>query len=403
MSNNKKLAAFVVAACGVASAASAAPTVMVGGNLDTQFGGVQQSKTYRNDSETHNKLRNNSLSTQGDISVKVDGTMEDSNFKYGGLLKFNANASEAKGYANASDASVDAKKGDTNILQQAMMYVETPFGKMEVGSTSGAAQAMQVGAMQAGAAGDWRYYVNQKTTSSVALTRSQSLTAAGLYTNDEFIVGSKSNNANKINLYTPEFMGFKLGVTYIPDLQTRGTSRSALDVAKMSSDANAFKNIVQGGIHYGNTFNEVMVKAAFLGETGTSKAEKSAKVRKLNSYEAGLEVSYMGFSLGGSYGSHGKTGTLKSETAKESKYWTIGTGYTYGPASASVTYLDSKKGVSGAAKTNNLQVVTFAVDYKLAEGFAPYASVTNFKEKNKATDLANNKGNVFLVGSKLSF
>lgn len=403
MSNNKKLAALVVAACGVASAASAAPTVTVGGNLDAQFGAVQQSKAYRNDYTAGNKIRNNALSTQGDISVKVDGTMEDSEFKYGGALKFNANTSEAKGYANAFNASSDANKGDTNILQQAMMYVETPFGKMEVGATGGAAQAMQVGAAQAGSASDWRLYSNPKTTDGVALTRSNSLTAAGLYTNDEFIVGSKSVNANKINLYTPEFMGFKLGVTYTPDLQTRGTSRSALDVAKMSSTANAFKNIVQGGIYYGNTFNEVNVKAAVLGETGTSKAEKHSKVRKLSSYEAGLEVSYMGFSLGGSYGSHGKTGTLKSEKAKESKYWTIGTAYTYGPASASVTYLDSKKGVEGATKTNNLQAVTFAVDYKLAEGFAPYASVTNFKEKNKGTLEANNKGNVFLVGSKLSF
>jgi len=401
MSNKKTALLSAVIACGVASAASADVKVTLGGNLDTQYGVVDQKSNFKW-KDTSDKARLNSLNNSGEVKVMVDGTMDDSSFKYGGLMTFNANTSDAKGYnVNGDDEAVDS-----NVLKQAMMYVETPFGKVEVGSTGGAAQAMQVAPAQMN---DWMYYVNPNTKSG-QLNRDAFIQTANMFTNEEGTVGTKTLNANKINLYSPRFMGFMLGVTYIPDLQVRGTSSAAMASGKFASASNtSYKDVFQGGVNYENTFNDVSVKAAFLGEMGSSKVISSAantdKQRKLHGYEAGLQVSYMGASLGGSYGSHGKSATTRYSTVKQSKYWSLGTAYSYGPATASLTYTSTTKGI--AAQTlgaNTLKTLSFGVNYKVAEGFMPYASVTNFKMKDRATaTTASNKGNVFLVGSKLNF
>lgn len=405
MSKKTALLSAVIA-CGVASAASADVKVTLGGSLDTQFGVVKQKNAFTHAHATPNaKHRLNSLNNSGDIRVNVDGTMENSDLKYGGLMKFNANTSDAKGFSVPTSPAEVETSVDTNVLQQAMMYVETPFGKVELGSTGGVAQAMKVGAPQV-ASNDWMYYVAPQTSTG-ALARLSFLQSADLFTNSEALVGTKTLNANKVNLYTPKYMGFMLGLTYTPDLAVRGTSTSAMSATKFASASNvSYKDVFQGGVSYDNTFNDVNVKAALLGETGKSKLHPTAvaKQRKLQAYEAGLQVSYMGFGLGGSYGSHGKSAALKSDVLKESKYWTIGASYAYGPASASLSYMDSSKGIAGQVRANKLRTTSFGVDYKVAEGFVPYASVTNFKMKDRATAATSaNSGNIYLVGSKLNF
>lgn len=418
MSKKNKILLGALVACGVATAAAAEVKVTVGGSLDTQYGAVSQKKIFRSgkqfdataaDKDAGLRSRTSALSNTGAISVKADGAMEESELKYGGLMVFNANTSDAKGFSVDHATSLD-KEVDKNVLKQSMMYVESPFGKVEVGATSSVGSAMQVGANQLMAApNDAIYYLNgysYATAASPVLVRDKFLQTANLYTNEEGIVGTRTLNANKINLYSPRYMGVMLGVTYTPDLAVNGTSSSAMSATRYADKSYvSYKDVFQGGLHFEQEYNDLGVKASVLGETGKSKVKPGAasKQRKLSGYETGLQVSYMGASIAGSMGSHEKSSFGKSESVKATKYWTIGASYAYGSAAASLTYMDSRRGVASQSEANKLEQVTFAVNYKVAEGFAPYASVTNFRFKDKGTKALSNKANVFLVGSKLNF
>lgn len=418
MSKKNKILLGALVACSVSTAAVAEVKVTVGGSLDTQYGAVSQKKLFRSgkqfdaaaaDKDSGTRSRTSLLSNTGAISVKADGAMEESELKYGGLMVFNANTSDAKGFS--ADHHTDLGKDvDKNVLKQSMMYVESPFGKVEIGATPSVGSAMQVSANQLNAApNDAIYYVNPYSyakASSPALVRDTFLQTANLYTNEEGIVGTRSLNANKINLYSPRYMGVMLGLSYTPDLAVNGTSSSATAATKYADKSYiSYKDVFQGGLHFEQEFNDLGVKASVLAETAKSKVKSEAtkKQRKLSGYEAGLQVSYMGASLAGSIGSHGKSSSFKTDSVKATKYWTIGAAYAYGPATASLTYMDSRRGIVDQAKANKIEQITFAVNYKVAEGFAPYASVTNFRFKDNAKSAVSNKANVFLVGSKLNF
>jgi hypothetical protein len=413
MSNKKTALLSALVACGVATSAIADVKVTLGGALDTQLGVVQQKKSFRSQyssSGTGSKLRENALTNAGSVSLNADGSVEDMSLKYGAKLVFNANTSDAKGFSVPTSSSSAGSTVDSNVLKQASAYVETPFGKVEIGSTESAGKVLQVGAGQLAAAsggvnGDWVYYVNPKTSTGY-LARFEFVQTPNLFSNEEGTVGTQSLYANKVNLFTPRLMGFTAGVSYIPDLGVKGTVSNAFSSTKLDSTYSntSYREIFQGGINYENTFDGYGIKAAVLGETGKTSYSGTNKQRSLRGYEAGLNLSYMGVSLGGSYGSHGKSGALTSSELKNSKYWTLGAGYTYGPVSASLTYMDSSKGIADQAQANTLKTTSFGVNYKVAEGFMPYAEVTNFNFKDKYEfSKGNNKGNIFLVGSKFNF
>jgi predicted porin len=108
----------------------------------------------------------------------------------------------------------------------------------------------------------------------------------------------------------------------------------------------------------------------------------------------------MGFSAAGSYGdwmdSFDTNGT-------KADYWTGGLAYETGPVGASVTYLYSDDKNTGYQ--DKFQDVSFGVDYKLAPGLTPFAEYTWYDIDPTGTGSAGleNKGNIVLVGSQLSF
>ena len=252
-----------------------------------------------------------------------------------------------------------------------------------------------------------------------------------LFTNYIGTAGIQGVNAAKLTYYTPTFAGFSAGLSYTPDNQVNGT------VNTFSSDLNkntGFKNIFELGLQYATQLDQVGIKVAAIGEYGTPKdslnnypldfngynnsSNVGTNKSKLKSWEIGTNLSYMGFTVGGSYGSWGKAGAPKDAVnagvttalkTKTSNYWTAGLGYAYGPANVSLTYLGSKLGLAGVADANKFTNLVFSADYKLAPGLLPYFEVSSFKMTDKriitgtTTNAVGNKGTVVLVGTKLQF
>lgn len=442
-------AAMVVGASSSALAAGDGLKVTVGGSLDAQVGVRNQKSAfnYTNaDATGGNKLRKAALVNDTKLNVDVNG--HKSGLKYGGKIILNADTS-----AN--------KYGDTNVGYQTLTFVEHAAGRLEAGSATGAYDAMRVsGATIAratgGANGDAKFWWNPSIGSST-----QTITIGGTptaYTANKLVVDNfiaspdlpsnykkgKEDIAAKVTYYTPTYHGLKAGVTYTPDTEQRGTvfgTQNTLLNSKVNTLSDAYKDVWSGGFMFHHKLDKVHVKASLLGETGKAKdyavgsdingtATTAAtpasllKRHKLQAWEAGASISFMGFTVAGSWGDWGKSGLSKAVTAsKKQRFWTAGAAYEHSHFAASVSYFESKRnaditndtanvGTASIATLTNVnapsqkvaKVLSIGIDYKLAPGFLPYVEVSKFTLNDKTpTTGMKNSGNIFLAGTKLQF
>lgn len=448
----KKLLLTSALVAGFASSALAhsGPTVTLGGNLDTQLGVRNQSSGYDTDAAqaalaSRNKTHNFAVVNHATLNVGVAGKAGNG-LKYGGDIEIAADTSNDKYNTNNFNSAGNRTRG----------WAESMFGRLEAGSTEGVSHSMQVsGASVAratgGIDGDAQYWWNP-----FIFQDSATVSANERLVSDNFIVSPnlpsnyKTNgeaNAAKVNYMTPSYMGFKAGLSYIPDVEQHGSAALTHTVKKGSNNLNfgattdqtmGFKDIFSGGLHYSGKMNKLGVMASLLGETGDAKDKFAAgntnlgKRHDLRAWQIGGSVNMSGFSLAASYGDWGKSGVLKTLTTgkKKSHYWTVGAGYEYGAMGMSVTYLDSQRGgiqdggsagnfattagvgSTAATRGNKHRNVSVGLDYKLAPGFMPYAEVSFFKHHEKgavgtsATSTNHdkkNEGTIFLAGTKLAF
>jgi predicted porin len=280
--------------------------------------------------------------------------------------------------------------------------------------------AASVARATGGINGDWSYFANAAdqylATAALPLAYGTLNNSVANYTGDH-----SEENINKVTYYTPRFAGVQVGVSYLPDQSNRGQgSRTGTFVAPAGIDrsqdnAGLSDNIFTGGINYDNKFGDVGFTAAVTGERGRA---QNNLYEDLAAWNAGAKLSYMGFSLAGSYGDWGKSNTLKTSNSKDTWYWDIGLAYEYGPFGASVTYLNSQFdcGTAAAGNGNNANCadtgknkfhnISTGVDYKLAPGLTPYAEVSWYKENSAYNTTAvsrDNKGYVGIVGTQLNF
>jgi hypothetical protein len=267
-----------------------------------------------------------------------------------------------------------------------------------------------------------------------------------------YVAGMDANSA-KVSYYTPSYMGFKVGASYSPDSEQRGTvSKTSSVYRNVASTASltGYKNVWEGGLRYKGKFDGVGFQASVMGNMGTAKdyariTGSNLKRHDLKAWEAGAALSYMGFTVAGSYADMGKSGTVKTYNGvnaltgkQKSNFWNVGAAYEYSNLGASLTYMESTHGAAATRSSdttstsmgqilgtnsvvsldtsNKYKAMSFGVDYKLAPGFMPYAEVTRFELKqgrpsqNAALNATSqfrtrykNSGYVVLAGTKLQF
>jgi len=421
-------------------------TVTLGGSIDTQVGFRDQDEPFEYlnlDSVTTpstTELSDAAIVNDTRLNFKVDAD-NGKGLKYGGLVVLNADASTNKfsklnlahsssgGGLNVGDirrqSSVELVEDED--AYQTMIYAETMYGRLEAGSYTGAYNALKVNAgsiarATGGINGDTQYWVNPLIMTSNAGTYG--------FISDRFWVNPNlpsnydtggQDNAAKATYYTPTWMGFKAGLTFIPDMEQKGTvARTHVVLEDISTGNLPYKGVVSGGIHYAGHFQKIHVKAALLGESGEAKSFNTSQGREdLSAWEAGLSLGYNGFTVAGSYAAmddsglvNAASGTTAALGKDDTNYWTLGAAYEYGHAGVSVTYLNSQRGLLEGINTerNKFTNWSIGVDYKLAPGFMPYAEISfyDLDERNQSTVAADaaqqeNDGTVFLAGTKLMF
>ncbi len=370
-----------------ASAALAdAPKITVGGFADFQVG-------IENDDADANQ-RSHAFRSDTEVSFKVDGK-SDAGLGYGAEVWLEA------------DTTTDADNQGFNA-SKTFLYMDGMWGRLEMGSNIGADATMKIDASSiaratGGIDGDWTYFVNNRGTNFFLATPDMPLNYGYLASGygDE-----AQENVNKVTYYTPRWAGFQLGVSYSPNDVSRGQSitrtdnRGATAVADVAGAGfAAAENIFTGGVNWEGKFDQFGLALGATGETGNA---ETAGYEDLRAWNAGGKVTFMGFSVAGSYGSWGESLRLKTINADETRYWTVGGAYEFGPFGASVTYLNSRFDQGNVTGDNKFRNLSVGADYKLAPGLTPYAEVDFFDADVPGT-ASDNDGTLVLVGTQLNF
>jgi hypothetical protein len=307
-------------------------------------GGFNTFEAGYTESDFDNNLRNRAFRNNTELHFNIAGKTG-AGLNYGAEIDLQADIDGA----GSSSASSGQTGGGLNARRTYGWLGGDAWGHVEMGSNDGVARTMKVDATNiaratGGIDGDWTYFADVNTTGGGS---SGSLTGATGNTN--FITGARLpvehgpstaffnelwGNNDKVTYYTPKFSGFQAGVSYSPDLANRGQATSRTD--SVSSGTVAVRDIWEGALSYEGQWDQIGFAAAATGETG--KAVSGSNLEDLQAWNVGAKVSYMGFSLAGSYGDWSDSLTAAANDA-DATYWTVGGAYETGPFGASVTYL----------------------------------------------------------------
>jgi hypothetical protein len=410
--------------------------VTVGGRIDFMHAGVSQKKEFRTNNPFNpaagKKLQTSSFAHDTKLDIKADATSPDGTFTYGGLIRLNADVSHA---SNGKQSNAD----------KVMVYVQNnKIGRLEAGSYPGAGGMFEMDTKNIakgtyGVYGFSGLWMNNRTirVERMLAMLGQSLdegTAAYEYTMLPNLFSNYSgryySDANKATIYTMPLEWLKIGVSYIPDLDSVGTSKGiawkngpAVDDRKDLFPP-TFRNVWSGGLQYEfDLKDEYKIKGSLVGEIGDSKVPE---IRDLKAYEIALQLRKGDIAIAGAYGDWGKSGTFKQKVAgtkQGAHYWYAGFSQDISDFGYSVTYLNSEKagGIEMLANKmrkvgaptiitdglsdrgyNKFENVGIDLEYRLAPGLLPYVGVARFKYKG-ADRLKANAGTVVLTGMRLIF
>lgn len=384
-----------------------------GGFIDSQYGYVDQKVEFRTPTPgaDEDQRRDQGLFTNSELFFNYAMRMNEGHELGAELIL----------YSSVGRASNGSRSNGKLI----MFYYEGPSGRYEFGEMPGASIEMQKSASSlakgtGGIDGEFDYYENPFTIDGARKDT--------IFVNYPYMpIGSDFNTRRfKFSYYTPKFSGLQFGISYTHDIDNFGTISNNLfltDVVRteIGEDLVAYKSIVEGGFTYDVERNDVNYGFSALSQLGSSKRVPDGIPRdNLRAFELGTVISHKEYSVAGSYGNWGESGTssIKVPGAKYGAYYyTLGTAYEDEKFGASVTYLHSKRaggsrvfpsgmGVATSVVNeptyNKLNVVSVGTDYKMVEGVKAYAEYTYFSYDRSETPI-DNSGSVYILGLKLSF
>lgn len=389
------------------SAEAANLQVNVGGFLDFQAGYTSDNviNEDRGAGSATDDANTINFNTDTEVHFTVEGTA-DNGLEYGAVIELEADV-------NGND---QFKNGGLNA-DKAYLFAQGGWGRVELGSNTDAAQALSVNSATfasgtGGVDGDF-YRYTPSGNGFPAGTISAALTGFGGIIRPElplayfgngtdvaagagvFGAGNTNEDANKVTYYSPRIAGFQAGVSFVPNTDVAGFSQP--------TGSFGYDDVVAGGLNFTTQWDQFAIKAAATGEYGNNKAGGTGVTgtsQHLKAWNAGGNVSFAGFTVGGSYGDW--TDTLGD--GRDADYWDAGVGYAFGPWSASASYFQSKTDNIGSDSEDKFQNIVVGADYKLAPGLVPYAEVSFFDYNGNGSGAVNDdSGTAVIVGTQLTF
>lgn len=292
--------------------------------------------------------------SESEIVIRADG-VADNGLEYGAKVEILTSTNDV---SNADEVS---------------LYVGGGWGRLEFGDFDGAADEMKIYAPVVGIEqidGDWTDWVGGEGS--------------------HFLWLRDSGDSTKINYYTPDFSGFRLGVAYAPHTGECGDGEEVCiegDADGIPGDDEGFENFVELGVAYEGNFGNigVIVSAAYTSANGIDGNPD------INDWAVGANLLFGPITVGGAY------------VDLDGDAWgaNAGIAYTVGPwgIAASYAYNDFDDG----------DVHTYGVGatYALAPGLSLSADLVGFNDQVFVDDgeviAAGSDGWVAMTGIEVAF
>jgi outer membrane protein OmpU len=327
----------IAAAALYAQAAQAQITVSLGGY--TEFFGA-----YYDDDATNRTSREFQLETE--IVVRADGKA-DNGLLYGAKVELQNSASAGGGVAT----------------DEASVYLSGTWGRIELGDFDGAADTLAIYAPLIGIEQiDGDAYDFLDTGNTPGTVRFGATPFFGL------VKAPDSGDATKIMYLTPRFAGIQAGVSYATQ-----NGSEAQNVVALKTDTPSYKDFWEFGANYTGTFAGFSVAIGATGSMGSGEdrqappfttAAGATELEDFFAWQAGAQIGYAGFKVGGGYIDGDDYGARRNTVAGDATAWHVGASYTAGPFAVGVTYADAEGAKAG--------FTTYASDYKTYGGGVAY-------------------------------
>lgn len=298
-----------------------------------------------------------------------------------------------------------AKLGTGPASNGSHIFIESAFGKIELGSQYDAADKMNIIAnnVSAAAAGGWMQFTKFNISSHMQYEGVKPefggygyFLGTELKYDDTNQIHTKAETSRKISYFTPKTNGLQFGISYIPDSSNTGSAgHSAISAGKqtikLAGTGNCIEfdknvtNAVTGGISYEHDISDSLnAKIAAIGEYGKATGKMvrkendiivaEAKLADVLSYNVGTIIKYENLSFGLSYGNLGRSLTTKEyhKTGRETHFYNTGIAYKYEKVNTSIVYFRSLQ------FKNILEYITVSSAYEIAPGLISDVSVAYF-------------------------
>ena len=273
-------------------------------------------------------------------------------------------------------AHVELKTSDdtsADSIDETYGYFSGNWGRVNFGSEDGAAYLLQVAAPSADSNVDgMRNYIQALNTDQ--WDDNDFTTAMNAAYSDQLDYDNAPfKSDDKITYMTPKFNGFQAGVSYAPE---QGQNAIGNNVAGMATDddANDFEDMFEVAARWDGEFEGFGISAGAGYVNGSTEVDGAAGTvgsDDLTSWDAGLNVVFSGFSLGGGY-LHSDNGI--SGANSDTTTWIVGAGWDNGPYHVGASWMDrtDESSVTGLAAGHDLDVQRFTIGggYTFAPGMS---------------------------------
>lgn len=384
------LASTALAAAGMMmsaapAAASEKITLGLGGFSKWWVVGQWQQDSYQNASAQDF----NSVDIKGDNEIYFGGsTTLDNGMKVGIQVEF-----EAGGHTDQTSDPVD----------ESYVWIETGFGKMIVGSENNGTYLLHV--MAPDAAGNWGEA--GMMTGGFAIARPalvRGITPNQNANNNNTTAIITDGDADKITYVSPTFAGLTLAASYAPNGVEDDRGLTSLGTVGRIGE------VYGAGALYANTFAGAGFKlSAGWATYDMATSGGTGQDTDIDEYSAGVNVTYAGFTLGGSYrqvvAGDGIATSPALNVDFDGEAWDAGVQYATGPYAVSLSYFRSKVGGTvTTAGDDEIQLWQASGKYNLGAGVDVLASLGWAKFDDETTSSSNNnEGWTVMTGLGLSF
>jgi predicted porin len=380
--------------------AQEAPTVRVGGYFEFTGGYIDDDADQGAITLTTPGRPNETVSrskfdfrTDLEISVIVRGKAANG-LSYGAEIEFQIDAN------NTSATAVDT--------DEAWGFISSPtLGTLQFGDNDNAADQLKVaapGVTNLGESGGWDEFIVPAADGTRYILST---------IND-------GNDSSKIIYLSPQFFGFDFGVSFAPN-GNEGENFLAGGSTAFQRDPNqgSIRNELSGAIRYRGSFGNVGVAAAFSAMTGDAPdvhSQAPVQLQDPNAYQAGLNLSAFGVTVGGHYmwgkyagASFGRQGIR--EGLGNSSNWTLGATYRAGAISVGAFYSLGQRDNGGTLADREQRAIGVGAVYTIAPGLEAFANYTNISDENIANNASNPTSiaqrnrdiDIFILGTRLAF